>query len=72
MKNMIWKTHIIGNSDRQKWHFVAFSNLKLTIIAYFSLPTKLYEIHSVVIHFEKKWKCVKFRINFEFFKCVKF
>ena len=76
MKNMIWKTDIIGNINRQKWYFVAFFNLELTVVDYSSLPKTLYKIYSVAIHFEKKnSKCVKFRTNlthFEFFECVKF
>ena len=54
MKNMIYKTYIIGNINRQKWYYVAFCNLTLTVIDYFSLPQKLYKIYIVAFHFEQK------------------
>ena len=44
-ENMIWKTHIIGNINIQKWYFIAFYNLKLTVISYFSLRKHLYKIY---------------------------
>ena len=67
---MIWKPHIIGNINCQKWYFVAICNLKLTVIAYFSFTkiTKLYKIYSVVTHFENNSKCVKFRTSLMFVK----
>ena len=45
LQNMIWKTYIIVSINRQMWYFVVFCNLKLTVIAYFSLPKNVQNIH---------------------------
>ena len=54
MKNMVWKTHNIGNINRQKWYFVAFCNLKLTVIfSLFLITQTMYNIYSVATHLKK-------------------